>query len=302
MIASLRRIWLTALAEWRDAIRSRRALVLLVLYLATSVMCMYGTISALGRMEKELVTILGLPADGPEGVVTESLWKSKPFRRMVRSAVGNSLVFEDLLARHPVELLYAWFAFLFAPMLVTLVSGGRVADERRTGSVRYMLMRVTRFEWSVGKYAGQAMLIACALAISALGTWAVVWWRLPTGSALRLFAPLLGWSAKTWVYSLSWLGLALGLSHLTRSSGKTVALGLLAVAILSVAPTMLEFFVAHHGWPQALLHLEALTPADAKGSLWRSSPTALATASFHLATLGLAYLTAGAAVFARRDA
>ena len=133
MTAALWRIWLTALAEWRDAIRSRRALVLLVLYLATSAMCMYGTISALGRMEKELVTILGLPADGPEGVVTESLWKSKPFRRMVRSAVGNSLVFEDLLARHPVELLYAWFAFLFAPMLVTLVSSGRVADERRTG-------------------------------------------------------------------------------------------------------------------------------------------------------------------------
>ena len=29
---------------------------------------------------------------------------------------------------------------------------------------------------------------------------------------------------------------------------------------------------------------------------------ALAAAAFHLATLGLAYLTAGAAVFARRDA
>ena len=104
------------------------------------------------------------------------------------------------------------------------------------------------------------------------------------------------------MYSLAWLGLALGLSHLTRSSGKTVALGLLAVVLLSVAPTMLDFLVAHHGWPQALLHLEALAPSAAKSSLWRSSPVALTVASFQLATLGFVYLMAGAAVFARRDA
>ena len=51
---ALGRIWQVALNEWAGAIRSRRALVLLLLYVVAAVMCMYGTISAFSRMEKEL--------------------------------------------------------------------------------------------------------------------------------------------------------------------------------------------------------------------------------------------------------
>ena len=302
MTGSLRRTLLTALVEWRGAIRSRRALVLLALYLATAVLCMYGTISVLGKMESELAKLLMLPDGGQAGVVSETLWKSEPFRRMVRSAVGDSLVFESLLARHPVELIYAWFAFLFAPMLVVLVSGGRVADDRRTGAVRYMLMRETRLEWSVGKYVGQSLLIACAVAVSALGAWAVVCLRLPSSTAARLLLPMLAWGVKAWVYSLAWLGVALGVSHLTRTSGKALALGLLFMFLFAALPGTLRLLVEQCHWPQVVLHLEAIVPSYAEHSLWRNSAVAVAVASFHLATLGFLYLMAGAAVFARRDA
>ena len=302
MTAAFRRIWLTSVAEWRGAIRSRRALVLFVLYLATAVLCMYGTISLLGKVESELSRLLAVPVGVEAGVVSESLWKSEMFRRMVRSAVGDSLVFESLLSRHPVELLYAWFAFLLAPMLVVLVSGGSVAEDRRTGAVRYMLTRVTRLEWSVGKYAGQAMLIACAIALGAVGAWIVVWARMPADPAFRILVPMFGWAAKAWVYSLAWLGLALGVSHLVRTSGKAVALGILALFALSVVLGLVKMSVALFGWPSALLHLVALSPSYSENALWRDSPVAIAGAAFHLVTLGLAYLMAGAAVFARRDA
>ena len=63
-------IWQTALGEWGGAIRSRRALVLLVLYLGAAVLCMNGTISILGKMEKELATMLQLPDSGETGVVS----------------------------------------------------------------------------------------------------------------------------------------------------------------------------------------------------------------------------------------
>ena len=302
MTAAFRRIWLTAVYEWRGAIRSRRALVLFALYLATAVLCMYGTISILGKMESELSKLLMLPGGGEAGMVSEALWKSEPFRRLVRSVVGDSLVFESLLSRHPVELLYAWFAFLLAPMLVVLVSGGRVAEERCAGAVRYMLTRVTRLEWSVGKYAGQAMLIACAVALGAAGAWAVAWARMPSDTAFRIMAPMMCWAAKAWVYSLAWLGLALGLSHLVRAPGKAVALGILALFLLSALHGVLNFSVVHFGWPQELLRLEALMPEYSENALWRGTPAALAGAAFHLVSLGLVYLAAGAAVFARRDA
>ena len=302
MTAAFRRIWLMSVAEWRGAIRSRRALVLFVLYLSTAVLCMYGTISLLGKMEAELSNLLMLPGGGEAGIVSETLWKSVPFRRMIRSVVGDSLVFESLLSRHPVELLYAWFAFLLAPMLVVLVSGGSVAEDRRTGAVRYMLTRVTRLEWSVGKYVGQAMLIACAVAIGAAGAWVVAWARMPSDPAFRILVPMFGWAAKAWVYSLAWLGLALGLSHLVRASGKAVALGILALFALSVACGLVKMSVTMFGWPPALMHLVAMSPAYSESALWRGSPVALVGATFHLVTLGFVYLMAGAAFFARRDA
>ena len=286
---SLRNVVQTALCEWENALRSRRALVLLLLYLAAAVLCMNGTISALGKMEAELVRVLRLPDSGQTGVVSETLWKSKAFRNMVATAVDDRLVFEDISQRHPVELLYAWFAFLCAPILVVLVSGTRVADDLRTGVARYMLVRVTRLEWSLGKYAGQALMIACALAVSAVGAWCVALCRLPTETAARLFTAMLGWGASAWFYSLAWLGLALGLSHLTRSGMRATAFGILAIGACSVLP---------HFFPS----IELFVPSGARRGLWRTSFTPQAVSAFHLVTLGLVYLMAGAAVFARRDA
>jgi hypothetical protein len=221
--------------------------------------------------------------------VSETLWKSKSFRNMIAAGVDNRLVFEDISHRHPVELLYAWFAFFCAPILVVLVSGTRVAEDLRTGVARYMLVRTTRLEWSFGKYIGQALMIACALAVSAVGAWCVALCRLPTATAARLLLPMLGWGVSAWFYSLAWLGLALGLSHLTRSSMRATAFGILAIGACEVLP---------HFFPE----VEVVVPSGARMGLWRSSFTPQAVAVFHLATLGLVYLTIGAAVFNRRDA
>ena len=286
---SLMRIVQTAFCEWENALRSRRALVLLLLYLASAVLCMNGTISALGKMERELVRVLNLPDSGKTCVVSETLWKSKSFRGIVASCVEDRLVFEDISKRHPVELLYAWFAFLCAPILVVLVSGTRVSDDLRTGVARYMLVRVTRLEWTLGKYAGQALMIASALAVSAAGAWCVALCRLPTETAVRLFPSMLGWGASAWFYSLAWLGIALGLSHLTRSGMRATALGILALGACAVLP---YFFPS----------IELFVPSGALSGLWRTSFTPQAVAVFHLVTLGLVYLMAGAAVCARRDA
>ena len=283
------RIVQTALCEWENALRSRRALVLLLLYLAAAVLCMNGTISLLGRMESELVRVLRLPDAGQSGIVSETLWKSKSFRNMIAAGVDNRLVFEDITHRHPVELLYAWFAFFCAPILVVLVSGTRVAEDLRTGVARYMLVRTTRLEWSFGKYIGQALMIACALAVSAVGAWCVALCRLPAATAARLLPSMLGWGVSAWFYSLAWLGLALGLSHLTRSSMRATAFGILGVGACEALS---------HFFPE----IEVVVPSGARMGLWRSSFTPQAVAVFHLATLGLVYLTIGAAVFNRRDA
>ena len=298
---SVRCIVQTALWEWSGAIRSRRALVLLLLYLASAVLCMNGTISIFGKMEKELTAVLQLPDAGETGVVSASLWKSKPFNRIIRSVVGESPVLDDIFGRHPVELLYAWFVFFCAPLLAVLVAGTRIADDLQSGAVRYMLVRETRLEWSVGKFLGQTIMVGVALATSAAGATVVAFCRLPSGVAASLLVPMFNWGLRAWIYSLAWIGLALGLSHLTRSPGRATALGILAICLFGALPPILDFLHVHAGWPAAVTQVRMLVPAGAEMSLWRFSAPPLVSGSFHLVTLGFVYLMAGAAVFGRSD-
>ena len=297
----LYRIWHTALWEWGGAIRSRRALVILLLYLASAVLCMNGSISVLGKMERELATVLQLPESESTGVVSASLWKSKPFTKIVRATVGEGPVLDDIFGRHPVELLYAWFAFICAPLLAVLVCGTRISDDIRSGAVRYMLVRESRLEWTLGKYVGQTFMIAVALVASSLGAAAVAFFRLSPDVAGGLFFPMVGWGMRAWIYSLAWIGLALGISHLTRSPGRATALGILEICAFSAASPLIGFFHSHFGWPGWVLQVKMLLPGSAENSLWRFSAIPVATGGFHLLLLGLVYLTAGAAVFSRRD-
>ena len=297
----VRRIWQNALAEWSDAIRSRRALVLLLLYLASAVVCMYGTISIFGKMEKELVTVLQLPESEETGVVSSTLWKSKSFQRLVRAAVRDDLVYHDIEGRHPVELVYAWFAFLCAPLLAVLVAGNRVADDLRSGAVRYAIIRSTRAEWSLGKYLGQIIMVGCALAASALGAWCVAVCRLSGIGAGELLPSLFGWGFRAWLYSLAWLGVALGVSHLTRSGARATALGIFAVVGLAALPTILAVNAEWFDLPW-LENFDVFAPASARGLLWRRGVEPLAEAGFRLGVLGFAMFTMGFAWFRRRDA
>jgi len=52
--------WRVACYEWFDALRSRRALVVLLLYLAAAVCNMHWSINLLHKLESELATALQL--------------------------------------------------------------------------------------------------------------------------------------------------------------------------------------------------------------------------------------------------
>jgi ABC-type transport system involved in multi-copper enzyme maturation permease subunit len=282
--------------EWVDAVRSRRAVVVLALYLAAALLGMNGSITLLGKIEAQLAEVLQLPSDASRGVISTTLWQSKRFQRLVRSSVGDSLVYDDIRGRHPAELLAAWFAFFYVPILTVLVAGNRAADDLHSGSVRYLITRVTRLEWSLGKYLGLSALLLCALLAGGLAAWAAAALRLSGSGVLALLPAMLGWSVKAWCASLAWLGLAFGLSHLVQSGAKALALGTVAVFVWSVAPPLIGRFAG------SAAVLARLFPGGVDGALWRAAPLPVLCAALWLFALGLLYLFAGAAVFLRRDA
>lgn len=300
---SFRRLWQATVSELVRAVRSRRAIVVLVLYLAASLLCMNGAITVLGKIETQLSEVLQLPQDeGKSGVVSATLWRSKQFQKIVKGAVGDSLVYDDITGKHPAELIYALLAFLYVPLLTIMISANRVADDLRSGSVRYMITRVTRFEWSFGKYLGGAVLLAAALLLGGLAAWGVAAYRLGGADIAELLPSMLGWSCKAWLVSLSWLGVSLGVSHFFHSGSKATALATVVMVVFAVVPKVIDHFVAAGSWPARLELLERFCPGVVEDGLWRASFVPVASSSVWLVMLGLLYFSVGYAYFAGRDA
>ena len=290
-----------ALFELAAAVRTRRAIVLVALYLAWSLLGMSGAITALGKMEDRLAEILQVEkVEGKSGVVSAALWKSKPFQQLVRSVVGDSLIYDDIVGKHPAELIYAWIVFLSVPLLTVLVATRRVAEEVKSGAAKYMLLRVTRLEWTLGKHLGIALLMLVGLLIGAVAAWIVAAFRLSGADIPALLPAMLLWSVKAWFLSLAWLGLALGVSHLFKSGAKADAVAILLMIAFSVVPAILKGFGS--AWLGGkLLVLVRLFPSSVDAALWRSSFLPVAASATWLVMLGLLYLSVGHAVFARRD-
>ncbi len=297
-LAKIRQI---AMAECAGAVRSRRALVTMFLYLVLSVLSMNGTISAMGRMERELVTALRLPESERTGIVSATLWKSEPFRRMIRKGVGDE-VYDDIAGRHPVELFYAWLVFAFVPLLAVMVAGNRISDDLRSGSARYMLVRATRAEWAAGKFLGQILMTALALAVSAIGAWVVALFRLSGVGAAALLSGMLGWGLRALVYSVAWLGVALGISQTTHSGSRATAFGIVAVFAFLVLTQLLARWGKADDWRAVLENFDVLIPYSPRMLLWRRGMAPLVAGAGHFLALGAFYFSLGHVVLARRDA
>lgn len=298
-MSALSRIVRVAVSELHMALRSRRALVVTLLFAVVAGAAMYGTVSAFAAMEREVLAALGLPASDDPCSVTMTLWKSRPFQHVVGRLVGDELVFAGLTGQHPVVLAYAvGIIFQLVPLLTLLVAAPRVAEDLHGGTARYLLVRVTRTEWTLGLFFGEALMLAFATLVGALSAWSVVMVRLPDGSGLSLGPGIFTWSLRAWVYAFGWLGLFMGISHVARSGGKATALCILALVGTVIWTPLLGKMASA---VPLLMHLDVLVPQSAKMLLWRSDFSAFLQGIAHLAALSFFYLSLGAAVFRGRD-
>ena len=291
---------IVAANELADSIRSRRVIVMLLLYLAGAMGATALFITFLHNIEGQLVTTLGLDAPKDAGSVTATLWKSGPFRNMLSNMIGDKKLAETLLDVPPLALFYGWLSCAFTPLLVMLTASSRVSEEISSGSIRYVMFRGGRAPWLLGKFVGQAAQIFVALLLSALGAWIVGWFRMsgydggPTAYHMLLFA------AKAWIYALPFLGLALGISQLCAMPNLALAFGFMSLVGVSVL-TGLSNWLAGEGWRRIWDLVNVITPGAHRQALWWSDAEHLLPATVFLLTLSAVYLFAGYARFARRD-
>lgn len=300
MRAFWRSVWLVARFELADAGRSRRAATLLLLYLAAATLGCNAFINVMHRLEAQLADLLQVGSASSAGIVTDALWKSERFRHMMISLVGDRETAMGLLSTPPVSLVYGWLAFLYTPAFVLMFASTRISGDVETGAARFVLFRTSRLAWCLGKYAGQALMLVLALALSAAGAWAVAHVRLAGMDGPLVARTMLVLAAKAWLYSLAFLGMALGLSQLSRSPNACMALGFviwMGLGMLTWIARRAAGGALEGLWDGLLL----LTPQGHQLDLWHRDAAHLASAAAYLVTLGLAYLGIGHAFFARKN-
>jgi hypothetical protein len=287
--------------ELAESLRSRRVLILALLYLGGAVGGTLALIDALRGLEAMLAEQLAVATSARPGAFTGTLMASEQAQRFLARVLNDADLAAELVSIPPLALFYGWLVLTFTPALVMLTATESVAADLATGAARFSLVRTARLSFSVGKLLGQSALLALSVAAGALGVWVTGFFELerfePGATALWLVA--LG--ARGFVYAFAYVGLSLGLSHVTRSVPWARALGLLALVVLGASWGLL-----HLDWTEAHLGgasraLMQLLPRTYATDLWRPALHDRLPSLVALPALGVCYFALGYRYRARRD-
>ncbi len=298
----LRDIWLVAGADLRESLRSWRALLLLLVFAAGSVGAALLFIEVLSQAEAVAARALRVPATDRPGALTSTLRESQELLQVLNDLIGDEAVVREVLEIPPIALFYGWVALTFVPALATFVAGGSVAGERASGAARFALARTDRTSWAIGKLAGAALLLFVGLQLAAVAVW-VVGALQTTGMPLAETALwLTRMAGRGWIYGLPWLGLAVGISQMTRSTYLAWGLcigGLILGGALRGALNLPRV----EAWDPALIGaVRVLLPGSHELDLWRSDWADRAPAAAILLAQGIVAFTLGHLRFLRADA
>lgn len=298
----LRDAWVVATFELRDALRSRKALVLLVLYVAGAGAGTGIFVRVLSAIETALARTLQVAATDRPGAMTRALLDTREFHDIVARLIGDDQLADELVHIPPVALFYGWLAMTFVPFLVILLASDAVASDVATGTARFSLFRTSRMAWATGKLAGQAALVALGIAAGGVASYVIGWIFLSAFEPLATLVWMAQLGARAWVLAFAYVGLALGVSQLTRSTHWSRGLGLLALVGSGVAGEWLTSRWAEAHIPVISSSLVVLLPRAHELDLWRTLWWERLPACVMLIALGLCYFAAGHLRFARRDA
>lgn len=301
MMRRLRNIWLVAAFDFFESIRSRKAIALLLLYVAGSLGATAIFLRVLKTVEDTLADTLHVSRTEGAGTMTHAMLESEDFRDFVSVWVGDKDLAEAIITLPPMVLFYAGLALTFIPLLAILSSCDSVSYEVSTGSCRFALFRTDRLSWALGKLGGQAALMTAGLLAGALSAWILGAFFLtgfqPAASAWWM----LRMCGRVWFYGFAYLGLALGASQMTRSVNWSRAIALLTWFALAAGGAFLGADPIVKFAPTILPTVRQLFPNGHRLDLWRPDLLDRLPALVMLTALGALYFSIGYWRFARRD-
>ncbi|MBX3130340.1 MAG: ABC transporter permease subunit [Polyangiaceae bacterium] len=289
-------IRLVASFDLLESLRSRKAVVLLALYLLGALGASAIFIRVLSVIRERLEEQVGQAVDVKE------LMASPGMTRLVGALAGDADVAGAIVTIPPLALFYGWLAMNFVPLLVLFTSADAVAGDVSSGSVRYSLFRTDRFSWAFGKLVGQTTLMSLGVLVGALGCFVMglVWLDgMPAGDTALW---LLRISGRAIVYSFAYLGMVMCASQLTRTHARAGGLALAIMFLCSLGGRVLSAEPIEESAPELFGALVKLFPNGHHLALWHPGLGQSLGAMAGLLIIGLGFFALGFWRFSARDA
>ena len=289
-------IRLVASFDLLESLRSRKAIVLLSMYLAGALGASALFIRLLTAVRERLQEQIGQAVD------MARLMESPGMARIAGELAGDADVASALVSIPPMALFYGWLGMNFVPLLVLLTSSDAIAGDVASGAVRFSLFRSDRLSWALGKLLGQASLMALGVllgALTCLATGAIWLDDMPLG---RTAVWLLRIAGRVTVYSFAYLGMVLCASQLARSNARALGLALMMFFFCVLAGNLVRAEAIQQRAPALFGALAKLFPNGHHLSLWHPGAMQSGGAMLALVAIGSAFFALGFWRFSRRDA
>lgn len=294
-----KKITLVAEFEFRDAVRSRLVAFALLLFAIGAGLGAVGFLHSVSESQQAAREMLAAQAGiPPEEVPIEEI-RGRALSWLM-SFVEDESLRESLLKTEPLALFFGYAALALVPGLVLFLTAGAHATDIANGSTRYVLFRISRADWAIGKLLSQLAILALSLLLAAVVTFACavyVQGSVTPGLALDLLIAAL----RPLPLGFCYLGWFAGVALFIRvpMKARALSLGVLFVAFLGHLVTSSDYL---QETSPVIGALRFLFPGEYETGLWMPSVLSWGSATLALSVLALAGFAAGVWSFERKDA
>jgi ABC-type transport system involved in multi-copper enzyme maturation permease subunit len=317
----LRDTYLVAGFELREMLRSRRAFLVVALYLLMAAFATFnfvrllnvtenltqpppwrrdrGIVQPTARAQVAQAPVARTPAGaGPSQGAFFSRYS--PFRGILSGQVTDTTTLDFLVAKPLIALFFVLVCLFAVPILIMITASESIAQELQTRGVRFTALRTGRVEFVVGKALGQGLLMAVVVLLSAGMCLAMGAWKLadfewgPALTAMLIFWP------RIVVFCVPFVGLAALCSMNCSSTLSARAFALIGLGALWSVHGLTSYYsdTSLAGFFNAL---DTLEPFAYQSDMWTATYATVGPAMAALIGLAVLYVGIGLIFYTRRD-
>lgn len=252
------------------------------------------------ELEKNAAELLRVPVTDTPGAMMGTLRKREELQSIMEGLLPDEALVDWALSLPVLTIPHFWMALGMLPFIAAVIGAEVISPGIRDRSLRYELVRTGRLELVLGRWAGQATLIALGTTLSILAPLVVGQFFMveqPFGQSLSV---LLGMTPPLVAWSLPFLGLGVACSQITANTNFARIFALLAAVLTWVAYGVFQTDWMIEKVPWVIDILEPLLPQTYIAGLWGPGIGWMMPSGILLG-LGLVFTLLGFPLFARRN-